>query len=311
MLMKIVVIGPGALGCLLAASIAIRTDHEIWLQDHDPDRATQLSKRGLLLEENGHRLNCPIKATADPAEIGAADIIFLSVKSHAVAEVLSKVSFLLSEKCLLLALQNGIGHLDILQERMHSNCWAIGVTAQGATLTGTGSIHHAGRGISRIGFLHAADDHASVLLKKTAALLNMAGIETETVPNILDHVWDKLLVNVGINALTAVSGCQNGELPESPSLRKRLTDAVNEAASVARAKGVRIGADPVAATIEVCRATAKNISSMLQDIRRQRFTEIDAINGAVVHEARLLGIPVPENERLVHEVKNLEAHFIP
>ena len=77
--MDITVIGPGALGCLVAASIAVKpklSDQEkdsrrLWLLDHNPERAALLAQKGLILEEDGRRLQCPIKATADPTDIGA------------------------------------------------------------------------------------------------------------------------------------------------------------------------------------------------------------------------------------------------
>jgi len=84
---------------------------------------------------------------------------------------------------------------------------------------------------------------------------------------------------------------------------------VNEAEQVARAKGITVSGDPFMATVEVCRKTAANISSMLQDVRRQRRTEIDAINGAIVREGRALGLESPENLRLVQQIKDMEAGY--
>jgi 2-dehydropantoate 2-reductase len=140
--------------------------------------------------------------------------------------------------------------------------------------------------------------------------MTAAGLETEAVTDILDHIWGKLLINVGINALTAIQNCPNGHLLKSAELKKCLAGAVREAAEVAKAKGVCLTEDPVAATLEVCKATGKNISSMLQDVRNKRLTEIDAINGAVIAEARLLEIPTPINEELIRQVHVIEKGYL-
>jgi 2-dehydropantoate 2-reductase len=147
-------------------------------------------------------------------------------------------------------------------------------------------------------------------LREVVATLVAGGLETVIVEDMQVQVWAKLFVNVGINALTAIHGCRNGELLDMPAVRAQLVEAVREAAAVARALGIPIVADPVAATLEVCRATAENVSSMLQDVRQQRPTEIDAINGAVVEHGHRLQISVPVNEFLVSKVKEREADYL-
>jgi 2-dehydropantoate 2-reductase len=141
-------------------------------------------------------------------------------------------------------------------------------------------------------------------------MLAAGGLETEIVEDMQVQVWAKLFVNVGINALTAIHGCRNGDLLDMPAVRAQLVEAVQEATAVARALVIPIVADPVAATLEVCRATAENISSMRQDVQQQRSTEIDAINGAVVEHGHRLQIPVPINELLVSKVKEIEADYL-
>jgi len=143
-----------------------------------------------------------------------------------------------------------------------------------------------------------------------AAILTDAGIVAEVVDDITTHVWNKLVINVGINALTAIYNCANGALLDKEETRERLAKAVSEAAAVARHLGLPIMKDPIAATLEVCKATANNISSMLQDIRNKRPTEIDSINGAVVGAGQMAGIEVSENERLVRQIKEIEAGYV-
>jgi 2-dehydropantoate 2-reductase len=132
----------------------------------------------------------------------------------------------------------------------------------------------------------------------------------EIVSDIIERVWAKLFINVGINALTAIFNCQNGALLDLPPARAQLAEAVREAVAVAKAMGIPIREEPLGTTLEVCRATAENISSMLQDVRRQRPTEIDAINGAVVDLGKKLGISTRTNEQLVLKVKEMEHNYL-
>ncbi len=76
--------------------------------------------------------------------------------------------------------------------------------------------------------------------------------------------------------------------------------------TVAKAQGISWDDDPVTQTLQVCQATAANISSMLQDIRAGRATEINAINGAVCELARQHGLASPENDLLVQQVLAVE-----
>jgi len=315
--MKIAIIGPGALGCLLTASLAIKVNRsdkkiselDLWLLDYRPERAEKISEQGLILEENGIQKNCSIKATADPNEIGPADVIILCVKSLQVAESLKLAAQLVHEDTLLLTMQNGISHLELLNDKPKPPSLVIGVTAQGANLIAQGHVRHAGDGLTRVGFLQSASFSRSLLLAKVCNLLNNGGIETVIVDNIMDYVWSKLLVNAGINALTAIHRCPNGKLLESAATEDMLTAAVREGETVARHLNIELIDDPLTMTLDVCRKTAQNISSMLQDVNNKRFTEIDSINGAIVTAGRKLGLPTPVNAELMEKVKEIEQNY--
>ncbi len=316
--MRIIIVGPGALGSLLAARIFLflreqknsgagNDDHRLYLLDHRPDRAQLLNEHGLRLKDNGRTVVCRLRVTADPKVIGHCDVLFLCVKALAVASALSSISPLLAPQTLLIAMQNGIGHLAVLAR---SPCnTAAGITSEGATLLGPGHVRHCGSGITRLGLLRAGHDAALPLLQETTRLLNGAGLPAEITHHPLRHIWAKLFVNVGINALSAVHRRTNGQLLTSESIREQMRKAVNEAVAVAGAKDIPIVDDPVSSTFKVCRTTRNNVSSMLQDVAHQRPTEIEAINGAVVAAGEQLGIATPVNRELVRQIKAIEAAY--
>ena len=307
--MKIVIIGPGALGSLFAALLAAEKKNDVWLLDHNAERAAKI--HGNLLFTEGEQEVCRlVSATADAEKIGPADLVLHCVKSRDVSSALLHATPLFSSHTTLITFQNGIGHLETLENMKLPMVPAVGVTAMGATLKKTGHVCHGGQGLTRIGFARSVSDKQDKALDKVVALFNRVGLQTEKVDNIIDVVWSKLLINVGINALTVIFNCENGKLLDSDKARNTLVQAVKEGQDVARALGISISGDPVANTLAVCRATANNISSMLQDARRKRPTEIDSINGALLKKADEAGIKAPVNRELVRQVREIEAGYL-
>jgi len=307
---RIAIVGPGALGCLLATALC-RTEREIWVLDHDSRRAALLQHSGLTLEREGLLEHFEVQVTADAKLIGPVPLVLLCVKSPVLRRTLPTLLPLLTKNTLLLAWQNGIGHLPVLSGAMLPCPVALAVTSLGANLVGPGKVRFGGEGATSLGLLGEASREAKAALQEVAELFRMAGLEAQVETDILAQVWNKLLVNVGINALTAIHDCENGELLRNGETLAVLRAAVLEAADVAQAKGIAIDPDPVDRTMAVCKATAANISSMLQDVRGKRKTEIEAINGAVLEEAARLGISVPVNAVLFAAVKSLEKRYLP
>jgi len=153
----------------------------------------------------------------------------------------------------------------------------------------------------------AQDDPAPAV--GIAAALNAAGIDTTLAADIRRTVWDKLLVNVGINAITALTGIRNGQLLDLDVTGDLCRAAVQEAAAVARARGIDVRGDAAEHVLQVARATAANRSSMGQDVDRGRQTEIDVINGVIVREARKAGLEAPVNRTLTALIETLQAHY--
>jgi 2-dehydropantoate 2-reductase len=150
--------------------------------------------------------------------------------------------------------------------------------------------------------------------EKTAAqgiadVFNKAGIAAETVDDIRSVVWKKFMINVGINAVTALTGIKNGQILDLSSTRALVRSAVEEAMGVARAHGINIPNDMAEHVFQVAEATGANRSSMGQDVDNKRQTEIGVINGAVVKEAQKLALDVPVNQTLATLIETLQTHY--
>ncbi len=311
--MKIVIVGPGAMGCLYAAflsklfSTPEQAPHQVWLLDKSRENALRLKEQGIIVEDISGNWQARPGITADVKEIDKADLLIISVKSYNTKDAIIHARPLVGEATRILTLQNGIGNVEIIGEVVGPEKVIGGVTNQGATLVDPGHIRHAGRGETVIGRI---DGKIPVEMRAIRELFNRAGLETRISRDIKGLLWSKLIINAGINALTAITGLNNGRLIEFASTRRILQEAVTEATRIAKRKRIKlIYDDPLAKVEAVCEATAANLSSMLQDVLRKKRTEIDFINGVIVRQAQELGIPVPVNSLLVDLVKTIEASY--
>ncbi|MCM8801423.1 MAG: 2-dehydropantoate 2-reductase [Candidatus Omnitrophica bacterium] len=304
--MKIVIIGPGAMGCLISAFLS-KSNHKIWLLDKDRERAERINQQGIIIEGISGNWQAKVNITTNVQEIGTADLVIMAVKSYDTKQAILNARSLIGQESAVLTLQNGIGNIEILSEVVGSERVIGGVSNQGATLLGIGHIRHAGKGETIIGRI---DGKIPVQIRFIREVFNSVGLETRISRDIKGLLWSKLIINVGINALTAITRLNNGRLIEFEGTRKILREAVTEAIKVAKRKRIKlIYDDPLAKVEAVCEATAINISSMLQDILRKRRTEIDFINGVIVRQGQELGIPVPVNTVLVDLVKTIETSY--
>lgn len=309
--MKISIIGPGALGCLFAAKLfpVVSEQDKVLLIDHSAARTERLNHQGITYESGGHRQQLPIPVSCNPESIGPCNILFSCVKSHDLAKSLEFIRPLLTPATLVIFLQNGISHLRYDDKNLLQAIPVFATSSEGATLLCPGHVRHAGKGQTSLGFMSPQETEAHEKLQNIANILRKGSISTIVSHNILSRLWAKLFINVGINGLTAIYGRTNGQLLTSCTARGKLKRLVKEAEQVARGLDIPIKEDPVAATLNVCRKTAQNISSMLQDIRNQRPTEIDAINGAISRLGRKTNIPTPLNDEIIHQIKTMEKQY--
>ena len=271
-----VIVGPGAMGCMLAGLLA-QAGRDVWLLDKDPERARTIDAQGILLEEDGASRTVRVPCTADPAAVPPAGALFLCVKAHDTAAAAAHARALTNPETTVISLQNGAGNGEIIAGTLPGVPIVCGTTACGSTLTGPGRARLAGRGPT---FLAALDPGSAARSEAAAALLESAGLEVRRLDDVQALVWSKLVVNAAINPMTAVLNIPNGQLMMEPRWKETMLAAAGEVASVAHARGISLLFPSAEDEVQrVCRATRDNISSMLQDIRRGRRTEVDAILG--------------------------------
>jgi len=273
--------------------------------DYNKERAEELNRQGIIVEGVSGNYTVRVPVMVDES-LDGIDFVLLCVKSNKTRGVGESLKNLLPPETIVITLQNGIGNLEILEEIFGKERVLGGVTAEGATSLGWGRIRHAGIGSTVIGPRRKTEGPP----ERLASALNKAGFRAETTENVEGLLWGKLVINVGINALTAVTRLKNGRLPELKGTRMIMEDLVREAVAVSKAKNIQLPYDdPLGRVMEVCRDTAGNVASMLQDVLNKKETEVDFINGAIVREGEALGIPTPANRTLTSLIKAIQETY--
>jgi 2-dehydropantoate 2-reductase len=266
-----------------------------------------------IVEQDGREHVVPLHATTDAAEVEGSDVVLVLVKAWASGEAVTPLRPYLTRDTIVITLQNGLGNASALRTALLNDGVRphvyLGVTTQAAMRTAPGTIRHTGSGITAIG---RRTNPANAPLRDIATVLTNAGLQTVAVDDIHRWVWRKLAVNAAINPLTALAGVKNAAISTDPGLRYAAETIAREVVAVGKASGVQIDLLEVLAAIEeVARSTGENHSSMLVDLETGIPTEIDAINGAIVAEARRHAIRVPANQLMTALVRAREGRNDP
>jgi 2-dehydropantoate 2-reductase len=292
--MEILVFGAGSLGTLVGGLLA--SVHDVTLVGRDPHVST--------VQADGVRISGEIDAHTQPAattdgEGHDADVALVTVKAFdtdAAAAALSTGSF--EAVC---SLQNGLTE-ETLAAELDVPVLA-GTATYGARLVDPGRVACTGVGRVVVGD-RTGGTH--LWAERLGKAFRDAEVETVVATDMPRRRWEKLAVNAGINAVTALARVENGALAADPG-RTVARRAARETAQVARAGGVDLPDDHAAGALdEVVDATAANRSSMLQDIDAGRRTEVDSINGEVVRRAERRDVPVPTNRTLTGLLRTWE-----
>ncbi len=304
--MKITIIGSGAMGSLFGALLT-ESGENVLLLDIWQEHIDAINNKGLGVEVEGATRFVKIRAEYNIDPTNKSDLIIIFVKSTQTSKAAEIAKKLMGDNTLVLTLQNGMGNADTIAEIIDPDKVVAGTTAHGATMIGPGLVRHAGKGPTIIGMWSGKSNTA---LENIVNMFNKAGIATEAVNDIKPIVWKKLIINVGINAITALTGIKNGEILDLEETRNLVIQAVNEAVSIAELQGINLPKNMPEQVFKVAEATKANRSSMGQDIDNKRQTEIDAINGAIVKLAEASGnIEVPVNKTLTALIKTYQAHY--
>jgi 2-dehydropantoate 2-reductase len=292
-----IILGGGAVGSVIAAALAAMPGREPLLVGRR-DHVQAIRERGLKVDgliDQAIRLQASeeIDFPLDDA------LLIVTVKAVDLDAALRRLAPWLRPTTAVLLLQNGHGIRELALEALRDtparpeNVF-IGIVAMGATFIAAGEVRCFGGNI-RVEPAFAATPHF--------ALLGGLKLKVETSRDIRRDLWTKLLVNAVINPLSVILQGHNRLVAEArfDALKSPI---VAEGVAVAAAEGVEITMDAAFVNRFV---TSDNITSMLQDFRRGRASEIDFINGAIAALGKKHGLPTPVNEFVTALIHALEA----
>lgn len=303
--MKICVLGAGALGSSIGGLLT-EAGLEVFLVDTWKEHIAAMIQNGLRLREQGSERLIKVRATDDVRTLGAVDLVILLVKSFFTEQAIRSAKSVIGDETIVLSLQNGLGNEEIIAEAIGKGHVLGGVTHTGAVLLGPGQVLISRKG--KLTYIGELDGMKTDRANEVSRLLSSAGIQTDVTENIYEKIWNKLLVNVAVSPLSAITGLPHGGMANVREVVGCAEAAVAEAMTVAGVAGVFLATEDPS---QIWRLATEGLpadhkSSMLQDIEKGARTEIDFINGAVVKWGAKYGVPTPVNKTLVAGVKGIE-----
>jgi 2-dehydropantoate 2-reductase len=288
--MEILVFGAGSLGSLIGGLLA--RDHDVTLVGRESHVGT-IEKSGLTIGGEIERVVHPRATTTVPAE---TELAIVTVKAYDTATAADALGDCDCDA--VLSLQNGIGNESLLADGLDAQVLA-GTATSGAIADEPGHVTCTGVGEVILG---DPDGGTSDVADRVGAAFRTADIETTVATDMPRRLWEKLAVNAGINATSALARVANGALADGP-VEAVARRAARETARVARANDIDIAEEDAVSALEtVVAATADNESSMYRDFQAERRTEIDAINGIVADS----DLETPVNETLAGLIRTWE-----
>jgi 2-dehydropantoate 2-reductase len=313
---SIVVAGAGAIGCFVGGMLAA-ADRRVALLVR-PRVKTEIERYGLRLTDfdgSEQKLDAGRLALSDdPAIFHSAGIVLVTVKSADTPDVADQIAQHTPQDAVIVSLQNGVGNVAVLHERLGGRRVLAGMVPFNVIAMGEGRFHR-----STSGDIHVGED-----ADNTAAALSVPGLSLHASRDITGVQWGKLIINLN-NALSALSDMPLAAQLANRDWRKLFADQMAEGLAALKAAGITpVSATPIppnwtptllrlpdmifnAILGRTMKIDPEARSSMWQDLKQGRKTEIDYLQGAVIALAEKNSIDVPLMRRVVALVKEAEA----
>ncbi len=301
--MKIALIGPGAMGLLFGGYLSKHND--VTLIGSNPENMKIIEEEGISIQEtDGTSAIYHPHATADASSLSPVDLVLLFVKATVSEAALEKNKNLIGPDTILMTLQNGAGHENILKKFTDEEHILIGTTQQGSGRLTPVSIIHSGLGSTSIGavvgdserFAHVAESFES------------CGFPCSVSSQVKGMIWNKLMINASSSVLSGILQMPQGYVVKNPHAWEIAQNLIREICATATADGYPFSADEQIARLHTHLENAPDgLPSIMVDLQKGRITEASVITGAVVDAAHRLGISVPVNEMVLSLVHAMEG----
>lgn len=301
--MKIVLVGPGAMGLLFGGYLSRLND--VTLVGRNSDTVARIEREGVRIRETDGReeIYWP-HATAEPLKITEADLVLLFVKAGDSRTALESVKHLLGPETLLMTLQNGVGHEKLLLEYAPQERVIIGTTNQGSYKLDPVSVCHSGLGDTALGTVSGSGE----VLAPVAEVFQLCGFPCLLSEQVKGMIWNKLMINASSSVLSGILQVPQGYVTEDQAAWNMAQELISEICAVATAEGYPFTAEEqIKRVYNHLKNAPGGYTSIYADLKAGRKTEVDVINGAVVEAGNRLGIPVPTHELVLDMVRAMEG----
>lgn len=299
--MTVSIFGCGALGSLLAFKL-VRAGIEVRVCQRPGAQFDAVQANGITFldrEGNIEKAKCTVLPSLEGIE--PADLVLVLVKAYQTKEAALQIKRHVSPNGIALTLQNGLGNAETLARELGEDHVAAGTCTYGAHRVGPGIVAWGGDGVIRFGPWKRGRDVGPV-----EGLLARAGLEVKVEPDPRRALWEKVILNASVNTVSALTRLKNGQMLEMPTAVKLMKELAEEGIHAARLAGEEIDNGSMWDLVRsvLCK-TAENRTSMLQDVENGRETEVDAIVGTLVEQARSKGETLARLETVYSLVKCL------
>ncbi|KKO44148.1 hypothetical protein WG68_16950 [Arsukibacterium ikkense] len=289
------IVGRGAIGLLASSRLQLAGySPRLWLKQ--PEDIELLFTD---LQQHRQQLLLPSQPCSEPISQ-----LLIPVKAYDICQAVSQLLPYLTDTAQLVLCHNGMIALESILKQLvpGQGLWFLS-TSQAAYKPAVDQVVHSGAGNSYLAKLTAPGEQDPGIIEAMSAALGPLTV----VADINPLLWQKLAINAAINPLTALENCPNGQLAQR-RYQAQITALVNEVCQVASALGYPLDSNAtIARVLQVIDATARNYSSMQQDVQAGRPTEIEAICGYICRQAAQLQIAVPANLHMLNQIRVLTA----
>jgi 2-dehydropantoate 2-reductase len=312
---RVCVVGAGAIGSLLVGHIGAVPGITMTALVRRESHARDLNEQGLKVTGKSD-LKAAVLASTEPADLGDVDLVIMATKTTAVAASVMKLKGHFPNAAVMM-IQNGLGSERLVRE---SGDWPIisGLTFMSGVRMSDTHVDYELDTPTWIGPWDADKDQPGYdYIKQVEALINRSGLICEAYQDLRPVQWSKLIFNSAVNAIGAVTNTPHvpfyADTDDISDLGNLVRDMMAEGVAIARAQGIELSSDPWKMN---CKAVSQggshgsemyaHITSMLDDVRHKRYTEVDWITGSIVRAAHEAGVPAPYHQAMYRLVKGIE-----
>ncbi|HEU4683590.1 MAG TPA: 2-dehydropantoate 2-reductase [Nitrospira sp.] len=297
---QIMIVGAGSVGGFFGAHLAKSNPNVSFLLR--PKTLAAVREQGLTVRSASGTFTVHPPASSDPKELPQPDLVILAVKAYDLDEVLGLLEPVLGIHTVILTLQNGIDTEDRILARLGRDCVIGGVAFIYSKITAPGVIEHYKKGTVAIGELMG---HESERLLRIRDFFTAAGIPCQLSKDIRRSKWEKMCWNCVFNPITVVIDDKVAKALEHHEMLDTIRQIVGEVAAVAAAMKVPLPADMAERVLKWTQEIRDIHTSMYDDWKAGRPTEIDYLNGYIAKHGNALGIPTPVNQALTAMIRTL------